>query len=579
MDAILAFRKQRFGAQTQFDASTAEAQPHAREHGAVNGLPLFMSGLNQGQGTALQTKLTVSQPKDVYEQEADRIADEVISGASLGMVQRQCACDSNKGRSGGCDQCQNAEQSLQRSSAVISDGPAPAVANEAMSSSSGQALGGPSRAKMESRFGEDFSDVTLHSDEAAAEAARAVKAKAFTVGRDIYLDRTHYHPGTKEGQHLLAHELTHVVQQRGGAKPAIMRIPLSEQLPSGIGLVWAAVSFSLPGGKALTGDWNDLSTTDLTQVSLTISSTGIDLRMSPGFLIDAQWPVSDMVWRSLVYNFRTASLTSIDLESTQDLAVGAPGMASSRISAFFTTLLAGTRVATSGYDPHTDPDLVETLNAIKVNFERMPSESPGDVTASDVRSVEISTQVSFTNEIRSGTGDGGVVIPSGGNAIFRVEFEGSAEDMSSPATRRVRTVTIESESITLQSGGSDVARLQSLYIESGGRVSLGRFRALGGVGVGEGLESLVRLGILVEALSHGTPSDRLALEGRTPNIGPDVVHENVRAQIEQALTRAVRELILTNCHSLPGVNLCNILGVPEIGDFNARPPSARNATG
>ncbi|HEY0078531.1 MAG TPA: DUF4157 domain-containing protein [Pyrinomonadaceae bacterium] len=69
---------------------------------------------------------------------------------------------------------------------------------------------------MESRFGQSFDDVRIHSDASAGEAARRVSAQAFTAGRDIYFGRELYRPDTREGRQLLAHELTHVAQQRAG---------------------------------------------------------------------------------------------------------------------------------------------------------------------------------------------------------------------------------------------------------------------------------------------------------------------------------------------------------------------------
>lgn len=73
-----------------------------------------------------------------------------------------------------------------------------------------------SRSFMESHFGQDFSQVRVHTDERATESARALNASAYTVGRDVVFDAARYRPETFEGQRLLAHELAHVVQQRGG---------------------------------------------------------------------------------------------------------------------------------------------------------------------------------------------------------------------------------------------------------------------------------------------------------------------------------------------------------------------------
>src|SRR5947209_1772202 len=77
----------------------------------------------------------------------------------------------------------------------------------------GRALDTGIQARMSARFGHDFSQVRIHTDSEAAEAAQAVGAKAYTRGEDIVFNEDRYAPGSREGDRLLAHELTHVVQQ------------------------------------------------------------------------------------------------------------------------------------------------------------------------------------------------------------------------------------------------------------------------------------------------------------------------------------------------------------------------------
>lgn len=83
-------------------------------------------------------------------------------------------------------------------------------------SSSGRPLDEPVRADMESRLGHDFGDVRVHDDGAAHASAQSVNAHAYTVGSHIVFQRDAYDPGSSGGQQTLAHELTHVVQQRSG---------------------------------------------------------------------------------------------------------------------------------------------------------------------------------------------------------------------------------------------------------------------------------------------------------------------------------------------------------------------------
>ncbi|HXH22485.1 MAG TPA: DUF4157 domain-containing protein [Dehalococcoidia bacterium] len=87
---------------------------------------------------------------------------------------------------------------------------------------SGATLDEASRKEMEPSFGQDFSDVRVHTDDTADALNRAVQAEAFTIGRDIFFRKGSYSPGSSEGKKLLAHELTHVVQQRD--------VPVSQDL-------------------------------------------------------------------------------------------------------------------------------------------------------------------------------------------------------------------------------------------------------------------------------------------------------------------------------------------------------------
>ncbi|GAA2724048.1 eCIS core domain-containing protein [Cellulomonas aerilata] len=87
---------------------------------------------------------------------------------------------------------------------------------DVVSSGGGRALDAPVRTEMEARLGADFGDVRVHTDDAAHRSAAAVDAHAYTVGSNVVFQRGRYDPGSTEGRTMLAHELTHVVQQRSG---------------------------------------------------------------------------------------------------------------------------------------------------------------------------------------------------------------------------------------------------------------------------------------------------------------------------------------------------------------------------
>jgi len=152
-----------------------------------------------------------------------RSADSSVSGASAAVLQRQCACGRHANGSGACDECKKKSMLLERS-AISSSAPAvaPPVVHEALRSP-GQPLDRDTRSFMEPHFGNDFSAVRVHTDGKAAQSAQAVNAAAYTVGNDVVFGAERFAPHTTPGRRLLAHELTHVVQQGSGRASSMQR--------------------------------------------------------------------------------------------------------------------------------------------------------------------------------------------------------------------------------------------------------------------------------------------------------------------------------------------------------------------
>lgn len=133
-----------------------------------------------------------------------------------GILRRKCACGNHTMAGGECGACGAKRLNLQRLAVGNQNehSEVPPIVHEVLRSS-GQSLDSTTRAFMESRFERDFSQVRVHTDEKAAESAGTVDALAYTVGRDLVFGAGQYQPQTHEGRRLLAHELTHVVQQNG----------------------------------------------------------------------------------------------------------------------------------------------------------------------------------------------------------------------------------------------------------------------------------------------------------------------------------------------------------------------------
>jgi hypothetical protein len=145
----------------------------------------------------LQTKLRINEPGDAYEQEADRVANQVLARpVQPGVTSTPLRIQRYAGQStGGANT-------------------APASVNHVLASS-GRPLEPALRQEMEQRFGHDFSRVRVHTGGAAEQSTRDVNAHAYTVGHNMVFGADQFAPRTNEGRRLIAHELTHVVQQSG----------------------------------------------------------------------------------------------------------------------------------------------------------------------------------------------------------------------------------------------------------------------------------------------------------------------------------------------------------------------------
>ena len=161
---------------------------------------------------AVQARLKVNAPGDVYEQEADRVADEVLRRPDAGTAPARA----------GARETQDRPVQRQETAAGAPAVTAAVAAGLDATKGKGEPLPGAVRSFMEPRFGADFGEVRVHTGSEAAWLNRELKARAFTHQRDVYFGADEYEPESAEGKRLLAHELTHVIQQSQAA-PAVQR--------------------------------------------------------------------------------------------------------------------------------------------------------------------------------------------------------------------------------------------------------------------------------------------------------------------------------------------------------------------
>ncbi|MEO6949668.1 MAG: DUF4157 domain-containing protein [Ginsengibacter sp.] len=199
---------------------------------------------NENNKFFFQPKLAINAPNDIYEQEADAMADKVMrmgendqaffspNPLSISGVQRKC------------EHCEEEEKKVQRKETDKNVSAASSQTENYLNElSGGNSLSKDERSFFEPRFGYDFSNVKIHTDSKAAKSAQSMNALAYTSDNNIVFNTDKFSPATDSGKRLLGHELTHVVQQNRGkvSRKMIQRdLAVEPTSPDAIGAVLTA---------------------------------------------------------------------------------------------------------------------------------------------------------------------------------------------------------------------------------------------------------------------------------------------------------------------------------------------------
>lgn len=184
------------------------------------------AAVQEALGHPVQTQLKVGAPDDAHERQADAVAAQVMAAPS-DRLQRQCSDCAQGDKPGAAPvEAEQQDETLQRKEstggeATLAGSQAAAIAR---SQGAGQPLPATEQHFFSRRMGADFSDVRVHQDAQANALSSSLSARAFTVGRDLYFGPGEYQPSTADGRRLIAHELTHVMQQRQGGADRLRRM-------------------------------------------------------------------------------------------------------------------------------------------------------------------------------------------------------------------------------------------------------------------------------------------------------------------------------------------------------------------
>jgi serine/threonine protein kinase len=213
----------------------------------------------------IQAKMTLGAPGDQYEQEADRVAEQVVQKMHALLTQEPVLGEplqhqkreedghalrmkplAQRQPVGGMAATQDLESSVNRARG------------------SGQPLEVSLRRKLGRAMGADFSGVRVHTDAQSDQLNRSIQAKAFTTGQDVFFRQGEYEPESRGGQELIAHELAHVVQQNGQTQPVLQRteadaVQKARQVDTTRNYqIWADVVAARVNVAAIQAHWNDI---------------------------------------------------------------------------------------------------------------------------------------------------------------------------------------------------------------------------------------------------------------------------------------------------------------------------------
>lgn len=347
-------------------------------------------------------------------------------------------------------------------------------------------------------------------------------------------------------------------------------------VPSEVSLQKLALSFTLPAGKTLAGHWtHDVRTSAPTQVTLSVGRDGITVNANPGIFIDAVWPAQNMRVYGAGRRFAQGR-TWADVFTVSGMGEGfidLTGRAKTEITKLIDGGIAGTKMAEKGYDPFRDPHVMQTLGAIKANFESLPDAAGGGgdgVAAAELTHPSLSATLKMRSAFTQESGGAGVSVPAGG--VFEARVAGAGNLASLLAARTpgqaatavpISGIHLQSDAITLTKGGDPVARLESIDIARGGHVSLSRFTLLGSGETAAGFETLIRVVVgAAAAAQHGAPPQLgVGIAAQRGELEPRFVEGLSRNMIEDGLTQAVQTLVTDNRNAIPGLDLAAALGI------------------
>ncbi|WP_437998697.1 hypothetical protein WMF26_00570 [Sorangium sp. So ce185] len=319
-------------------------------------------------------------------------------------------------------------------------------------------------------------------------------------------------------------------------------------LPPWLDLELVSISFDLPARTVLkrTGI-AALATSSATALRLTLAPTLLRVAFEPYLVIDLPPPLGDMGLQQVEYDLRTGAMTP-NVFYTGGLVRVGKDSAEDEARAFMRGLVTSTPMAIPPYDPTSDPDLVVTVRQVLLNLE---SDGGGPA----VRGARVSARLTLREALAGAVGSDGFRIPAGATIAASVDVEGTRQEIETAP--RVQRIEVDCSSAVLLKRGVEQADLRRFVVSRGGEIAVERVEPLGAAGQAAGVESLVRL---FSALAAG---GGVAFDPK--HLGPSAVEGLVKEEIARALRPALVDWVRQNAEIIVGMDLRQVLGIPEDG--------------
>jgi len=355
---------------------------------------------------------------------------------------------------------------------------------------------------------------------------------------------------------------------------------VEQSMPPGVELDAVRAAITIPGNRKLTGGfWSGyaVKTREATEIMVEVSRKGINVRIYPSMYLDLDWPARDAELSGASMEFGKNE-PHVDVQDGGGVGViPLKGHISGKVSGMLHDALAGTKLVTGHYDPTQDPDLAGTLDKVTKGFvHAFEGEDAGDakskkapIGADEMTHITAGATINVAKGAEFATNGSGITIAAKSPINVNVIGGGNAQQLMNAKNAQgeadaanIQGVNIQTDGLEVIIKGKPVARLESLTLQRGGKITIDQMTPLGKLADYEKTESGLSALFAILAVASRDPQGLQAADGAYRNAQHPVVVDGIsRGMIEQEFTDTIHKLIIQYRNVVPGMDLARALGI------------------